>query len=210
MYIIFMHTYTIMLSWSDVNSQCKRSPSLSRLSKASFWFVKPGNDIETEEASCLFLCSICPTVNTKHQSRCSWVFMRAMGNEQRKWSLIIFSEGRSRKKRKKYLTSCFLWTMAGSSVEKCVAGWAALSRFTVYREPDGFLNTSATRPRLLLWTTHTLSVLCLHPTLWGTARLMFGLKAERQKMLCELWEQKQFSPWGRRSSAGVCSDGLRS
>lgn len=176
------------------------SPSLSRLSvnKAAFIGIlnQPGTDIETEEASHLFLCSICPTANTKHRSR---------------WAEKIKSDYYLRGKRlKKYLTSCFLWTMAGSSVEKCVAGWAALSRFIVYREPDGFLNTSATRPRLPLWTTHTLSVLCLHATLWGTARLMFGLKAERQKMLCELWEQKQFSPWGRRSSSGVCSDGLRS
>ncbi len=84
-------------------------------------------------------------------------------------------------------------------------GWNTQSRFSVYKVPDGFLNTSAAKRRLLLWTTtHTLLFLSLCPTLWDTAQLMFGLKAERQKMLCELWEQKQFSPWGRRSNTGVC------
>lgn len=129
-----------------------------------------------------------------------------MVSEQKKSNLIIIPEGTGRRRASLPVSSDQWQEVAWKSV----AGWAAPSRFSVYWEPDGFLNTSATRPRLLLWTTHTLSVLSLHPTLWGTARLMFGLKAERQKMLCELWEQKQFSPWGRRSNAGVCSDGLRS
>ncbi len=32
-------------------------------------------------------------------------------------------------------------------------GWNTQSRFSVYKVPDGFLNTSAAKRRLLLWTT---------------------------------------------------------